>query len=167
MSLNMNSAAQPTFRWSRRGYRALFAQLSGELFQAGTCFPYLPAEIVKHIHSFIDPHGQRGTPRWGAIGQYWNAYCDPRRNPSIARAGACPILKLPNELLYKILVLSDFLPPKDVPILPLCDHAEGDPGISTGGKRKRTSEMMTVCKKFKEIIGNMIYEERTFVVHVQ
>jgi hypothetical protein len=78
----------------------------------------------------------------------------------------CPLMQIPTELRRAI--FAESLVANYVPILPKCtDEAHYSSGMpSKWPKHNEMSNLMTLNKTIKDEIAEVVYEERTFVIHV-
>lgn len=87
-------------------------------------------------------------------------------NPAIPPAdGSSPLSGIPSELRRKI--FSYWLPPRDIIIAAECaDHHPTPKDQKRVPKPNRTTDLMVLCKVFKNEITEVLYEERRFRVDV-
>ncbi|KAH9826326.1 hypothetical protein Tdes44962_MAKER03586 [Teratosphaeria destructans] len=91
---------------------------------------------------------------------------DPH-DPSIPPPnGSSPLMQLPTELRKQIFCSS--LLAREIPVQPLCQEHFNPPknGETGGARHNRTSDLMVINKDISEEVAHMVYEERTFVIHV-
>ncbi|KAM0706725.1 hypothetical protein Q7P35_006055 [Cladosporium inversicolor] len=81
--------------------------------------------------------------------------------------GSCPFIdKLPAEIRRKILIDElDVLPSRDMPIYPVCGKGNGGPSQPRQAPNALV-DMMLLSKKIRNEIAEVVYEERTFAIHV-
>jgi hypothetical protein len=125
----------------------------------------LPAEIINLILDKIYPSEPFTVHEYGPPFPKMRIsnrppYFTPPAN------GKCPFMELPAEL--RRIIFAESLPSRDALIHPRCGNDHD--GASTNGlafpKRNRTSDLMILNKQISGEIAEMIYEERTFVIHV-
>ena len=117
-------------------------------------------QIVGHVFPPISP-----SPLLQLPSMMQTISFGPSRNPAIPPAdrSKSPIKALPDELIRQI--FAESLPAKGATIKCLCGDATPK-AKDHKPKRNRTSDLMTVCKKFKEIVKLAVYQERFFELHV-
>ncbi|KAI5367463.1 hypothetical protein Slin14017_G024990 [Septoria linicola] len=88
----------------------------------------------------------------------------PRGDPTIPpKDGTSPFHELPPELLRRVLAGS--MPAKERTIKCLCGEAR-EKEVGQHLRPNRVSDLMTVCRKFKESVKEVVYAERFFEIHV-
>lgn len=117
-------------------------------------------QIVGHASPSISP-----SPLFQLPSMVQTISFGPSRNPAIPPAdrSKSPIKALPDELIRQI--FAESLPAKGATIKCLCGDAMPK-AEDRKPKRNRTSDLMTVCKRFKEIVKLAVYQERFFELHV-
>lgn len=124
----------------------------------------LPIELLIQIHDTmiampVSTAAQPSAPEDEPEG--------PRGDPSIPPSyGTCLFLKkLPMELRTQI--YSDFLISKHIVIKPQCElHSRLYRAKVAEPRRNQTSDLMVLCKHLNEEVATVVYQERTFEIHV-
>ena len=124
----------------------------------------LPEELVDYILDYNyarrQPTAVSIKPSEPAVMKRSPAYTPP--------AIGCPFMELPTELRRDI--FAESLPAKDVMIQPKCnDDKVSESEIAASkrwARRNPTSDLMTLNKKICGEVTEVVYQERTFVVHV-
>lgn len=80
--------------------------------------------------------------------------------------GKCWLERMPNEVFRGI--FSEFMPPRDEVIAPTCnDHPRAESGDEKSpNPRGQLVDLLTLSKKIRNQLSEIIYEERTFSIHI-
>lgn len=151
-----------------------FAQALVRMFgTSGQGRPALSPELVSQIYDYIVPNrSNSASPSLTQSSRAAVSYTHPALRPP--RNGVCKFMELPTEVRKAI--FASELAGRDVEYQPRCldhpqtarstnDHAEAD-DIRPLPKRNRMSDLMTINKAVCREITLVMYEERSFRIHV-